>query len=138
MSVPSLACDVVVGSRHPAPDAGGPCATCAFRLGTEANRSAHTVELARLSVEGFREFHCHEKPQICRGYIAAINLRGVPRDEQDRQWSVVAGDAADLLQRCIEGARDADAVARTEGLCPVMTTNQGHFGHRHLFLGSPD
>lgn len=102
---PSAACDAVMAAVHPSPEAGGPCATCAFRPGTEAHRSPHTVALARLCVEGGRAFSCHEQLQLCRGFIAAINLRGAPRDEDDRRWSVVAGDAADILGTCIEAAK---------------------------------
>lgn len=109
-NVPSRASDLVMSADHPTPASGGPCATCAFRIGTQANLSPHTVELARLCVEGFREFYCHERPQVCRGFNAAINLRGVPQGEDDRRWSEVAGMAADVLQQCIEAAKAADAV----------------------------
>ena len=50
--VPSAASDAVIAANHPAPEQGGPCATCAFRPGTEANLSPHTMQLARLCVEG--------------------------------------------------------------------------------------
>ena len=113
--VPSPASDAVMAAEHPSDADGGPCATCAFRPSTEANRSAHTVQLARLCVEGFRTFHCHEHPRLCRGYVAALNLRGVPQDEDDRRWSIVAGDAADILQRCIDAAVAADREAVTHG-----------------------
>jgi hypothetical protein len=111
-NVPSAACDAVLTAPHPSPDAGGPCATCAFRPGTQANETAHTWALARLCVEGFRLFHCHEKPQVCRGFNAAVNLRGVPRGDDDEKWATVAGEAADILGDCIEAAKAADAVAR--------------------------
>ena len=113
-SVPSAACDAVESAKHPSPEAGGPCATCAFRPGTEANRSAHTAELARLCVEGFRFFYCHEQPQLCRGYLAAINVRGVPESEDDRRWSDVCGIAADLIADCISRA-EADQERATNG-----------------------
>jgi hypothetical protein len=103
----SQACQIVAAANLPSPESGGPCATCAFRKGTEANASAHTTELAALCVEGLREFHCHEKPQLCRGFIAAANLRGVPQDEEDRHWMEVAGEAADILAMCIERAVEA-------------------------------
>lgn len=108
MSVPSPACDAVLAAAHPSSADGGPCATCAFSPGTQANQAEHTMELARLCVEGFRTFSCHEQPQLCRGFIAAINLRGVPQDEDDRRWCVVAGDAADFLSRCIDVAKQAE------------------------------
>jgi hypothetical protein len=95
--VASPAFDAVLAAQHPSPEQGGPCATCAFRPGTEASRSEHTVVLARLCVEGGREFHCHEKAQLCRGWIAAVNLRGVPFDD-------LAGACADWLGDAIEEA----------------------------------
>ena len=106
--VPSAACDLVLGACHPSPGAGGPCATCAFRVGTEANRTASTMQLARLCVEGFRPFDCHEQSQLCRGYIAALNVRGVPVDDDDRKWSEVARFSADLLGACIAAEKAAD------------------------------
>jgi hypothetical protein len=105
----SPACDAVIAAVHPSPEDGGPCATCAFRPGTQANQTTHTMELARLCVEGGREFSCHEKPQLCRGFIAAINLRGVPETDEDRRWQVVCGDAADVLGLCIDEAVKADS-----------------------------
>lgn len=109
--VPSAACDAVLAAEHPTPELGGPCATCAFRVGTEANRTPRTMALARLCVEGFRYFYCHESEQLCRGYIAALNVRGVPANEDDERWSVVAGEAADLLGDCISAARDEEVNA---------------------------
>lgn len=102
----SPACEVVMAAEHPTPENGGPCATCAFRPGTEANQTEHTVMLAQLCVEGGRSFDCHEQPQLCRGFIAAINLRGVPEGKAAERWAVVAGDAADLIARCIDAAKD--------------------------------
>ncbi len=108
MSFPSPACDAVMAAKHPSPAAGGPCATCAFRPGTEANLTPSTVELARLSVEGFREFFCHERPQVCRGFNAAMNLRGVPTTDDDRKWSEMAGHGADILSFASHRAKEAD------------------------------
>lgn len=110
-SVPSAASDAVMAAQHPSPEDGGPCATCAFRPGTQANGTPYTVALARLCVEGSRLFYCHENPQLCRGFVAAINLRGVPEDEEHRRWCDVAGHAADMLQMCIEAAKDEDEAA---------------------------
>lgn len=109
--VPSAASDAVLLGVHPSPEHGGPCATCAFRPGTEANRTEHTISLARLCVEGLRRFHCHEQPRLCRGFIAAINLRGVPQVEADERWSAVAGYAADLLADAIAAGKAADEAA---------------------------
>lgn len=106
--VASPACDAVMSADHPSHEMGGPCATCAFRQGTEANRTEHTVTLARLCVEGYRQFYCHEHPGLCRGYIAAMNLRGTPQDEDDEKWATVAGDAADILAQCIARAKEAE------------------------------
>jgi hypothetical protein len=94
----SFACpafDLVEAAAHPSPEDGGPCSSCAFRPGTEANRSAHTVLLAKLCIEGGRMFSCHERPGLCRGYIAAANLRGLPFDER-------ATLGADILADIIE------------------------------------
>lgn len=109
--VPSAACDAVMAAEHPTDENGGPCATCAFRPGTEANRAWWTTDLARLCVEGFRTFHCHEHPRLCRGFVAAINLRGVPQDEDDKRWCEVAGHAADMLSDAIRVGAEADRSA---------------------------
>lgn len=106
--VPSPATDAVIQAVHPSPEAGGPCATCAFRPGTEANGTEHTITLARLCVEGGRLFHCHEYPQLCRGFIAAINLRGSPHTDEDGRWQVVCGMAADVLADAIAKGVEAD------------------------------
>jgi hypothetical protein len=63
------------------------------------------MELARLCVEGIRPFYCHEKPGLCRGYVAALNLRGVPSDDDDRKWQEVARFSADLLSDLIADAK---------------------------------
>jgi len=78
--------------------------------------TAHTTELARLCVEGIVPFHCHERPQVCRGFNAAVTLRGVPEDEEDRRWMEVARFAAEILSQAIEVGKAADAVARVDGL----------------------
>lgn len=109
--VPSAASDTMIAADHPSAADGGPCETCAFRRGTEANRTAHTMELARLCVEGIVPFHCHEQPQLCRGFVAAVNLRGAPVDEEDRRWKEVAAFAADLLGACIDAAKAEDEKA---------------------------
>lgn len=109
--VPSPACDAVMAANHPTPAAGGPCATCAFRPGTKANQTLYTVELARLCVEGIQEFRCHEQPRMCRGFIAALNLRGVPQDDDDRRWSEVCSLAADVLAQAIQVGVEADRAA---------------------------
>lgn len=106
MHVPSEASDVVSAHVHPSYADGGPCDGCAFRGGSEASRTAHTVELARLCVEGLRLFHCHEHPGLCRGYVAAVNLRGVPSTDEDRKWADVAGHAADIIAECITAAKE--------------------------------
>lgn len=111
IAVPSHACDAVVAAEKPSPEDGGPCATCAFRVGTEANVTEHTMTLARLCVEGFRTFHCHETPQLCRGFIAALNLRGTPATEADKSWAVVCGEIADSLHDAIRNAAAADVAA---------------------------
>lgn len=108
----SEAFNAVVAAEKPSAENGGPCATCAFRAGTEAHETWWTVELARLCVEGLRPFQCHEQPQLCRGWIAAVNLRGVPADEDARRACEVAGAAADILAQCIEVGRLADEAAR--------------------------
>lgn len=106
--IESPSVDAVMAAQHPSPSSGGPCATCAFRPGTEANETEHTQALVRLCVEGFREFHCHERPQLCRGYIAALNLRGVPKTKADQRHAEAAGEAADVLAQCITLAKAFD------------------------------
>lgn len=103
--VDSPATEAVLAADHPSPANGGPCATCAFRPGTEANGTAHTMALARACVEGVTPFHCHEQPRLCRGFIAAVNLRGAPADEEERRRAYAAQLFADLLGRCIDAAK---------------------------------
>lgn len=45
--------------------------------------------LATLCIGGLDPFYCHEKTQICRGWIAAVNLRGVPENKAEvaRRWA---------------------------------------------------
>lgn len=105
--------DIVMAASHPKPSDGGPCATCAFRSGSQANLTEHTQALVRFCVEGFREFHCHEKPQLCRGFIAAMNLRGVPKTKAERKQSDAAGAAADVLSQCIAMAKAFDESVRS-------------------------
>lgn len=115
----SPAFDAVVSAVHPSDADGGPCATCAFRLGTEANRSEHTNLLARLCVEGITPFDCHEHTRLCRGWIAAVNLiaaEGLDTSEDARRHREAMAFAADMLGRCIDRAVAADvAHAREKG-----------------------
>ena len=67
MMDPLLAFRAVMEAEHPSPECGGPCATCAFREGTEANRSELTLLRALFCVAGLVPFLCHEKPGACRG-----------------------------------------------------------------------
>ncbi len=114
LDLPSLAFDAVCAASHPSPEDGGPCATCAFRSGTQASESRHTVILAKLCVEGLTPFQCHEQPQLCRGFIAACNLRGPSQDEDHRRHTEAARLAADLLGAAIDSAVDADKAAAME------------------------
>lgn len=100
-SVDSHACDIVSSASHPAYADGGPCA---FRAGTEPSRAEETVTLARLCVEGFRPFYCHEHEHLCRGFVAAMNIRGLPETNEDRRLVEAAGAAADVLSACIASA----------------------------------
>lgn len=95
----SPAFDAVVAASHPDPDAGGPCASCAFRPGTEANLSPHTDMLARFCVEGVTPFNCHERPGFCRGWIAAVNLRAedITDDEDALRYRTAMADGAAIL-----------------------------------------
>lgn len=106
--VPSAASDAVVAAEHPAHSLGGPCAGCAFRAGTQANQTAHTMQLARLCVEGITPFLCHEHPHACRGWVAAVNLRGAPESEDDKRWATVAAYSAELLGDAIDAGVAAD------------------------------
>lgn len=108
MPLLSPSMDVVLQADHPDPANGGPCETCAFRRGTEANQTPHTMALARACVEGLRPFHCHERPQLCRGFIAAANLRGVPKTDEDRRRMHAARMVADVLGDAIALAVDTE------------------------------
>lgn len=100
--VSSKACDIVIAAEHPSPENGGPCHGCAFRRGTVANRDEITQTMIRMCVEGFRTFDCHMKPGLCRGYVAAANLRGVPATAKESAKADVWGLAADMLSDEIE------------------------------------
>jgi hypothetical protein len=106
----SPACDVVSGGNQPSPKQGGPCATCAFRNGTEASQTPHTMTLARLCVEGLSPFMCHEKPGLCHGFIAAANLRGAPCTETDIEYAAVCRETAEHLADAISAGAKADAL----------------------------
>lgn len=110
--IPSAAADAVIAADHPSPENGGPCATCAFRPGTQANQSWYTMALARMCVEGITPFSCHEQPQACRGWIAAVNLRGAPNTEDDRRWCEASRAGAELIAACIDSAKQAEQAAK--------------------------
>jgi hypothetical protein len=110
MPFESAASDAVIAATHPSPDAGGPCATCAFRPGTEANQTAHTLLLAKACVEGVRPFHCHEQPQLCRGFVAAVNLRGAPQTKADKRHAQASAVMVDVLAMAIRVGAEADAM----------------------------
>lgn len=101
----------MIAGSHPSHSRGGPCSGCAFRDGTEANRTAHTIQLARLCVEGLRPFQCHEHPHVCRGWVAAVNLNGAPETEDQQKWAMVAGFAADVLADAVAAGVEADRKA---------------------------
>ena len=105
---------VMADERKPAPDAGGPCATCAFRPGSEASRSPHTIELAALCVEGLTQFMCHERPGLCKGWVAAVNLKhaaGEYAGEDNRRHMLAMRFAADMLSDAIAVGVEADRKA---------------------------
>lgn len=107
-TIPSPATDAVLAAEHPSHADGGPCGGCAFRRGTEAEQTPHTVALARACVEGLRPFYCHEHPGPCRGFVAAVNLRGVPDDEMERRWQEANAVLADVLWESIAAVAKAD------------------------------
>lgn len=55
------------------------CDGCAFRKGTEANNTAHTVLIAITCVLKEETFHCHKRftptgeTKICNGWINVMN-----------------------------------------------------------------
>lgn len=117
-TISSPAFDAVSAASHPSPEAGGPCETCAFRPGTEASQTTHTVALVKLSIEGLVPFHCHERPQLCRGFIAAANLRGVPRDEEDMRRVKSMVLACEVLSDAIAAGVEADRMQLAEEPTP--------------------
>jgi hypothetical protein len=116
----SEAFDVIAGADHPAPEDGGPCGTCAFRPGSQASQTEHTVQLANLCVEGIVPFHCHEQEQLCRGWIAAVNLQGMdgglPMDVESIRHREASAFAADILSDAIAAGVEADKAAGKVGL----------------------
>lgn len=108
----SAAFDAVSAAQHPDPADGGPCATCAFRSGSEASRTDYTVALAVSCVEGLVPFHCHEKDQLCRGWIAAVNLNGPPTTREQRRHQKAAAMVADAIGQAIEVGKAAEREAR--------------------------
>lgn len=107
LNIASPSVDAVMDAEHPAPQDGGPCSGCAFRKGTEANKADHTTTLVRLCVEGMRPFLCHEKPGLCRGYIAAANLRGAPTASEMEEVDML-GRVADRLGEIIAEAAELE------------------------------
>lgn len=63
------------------------------------------MALAVACVEGLQLFHCHVHPGLCRGFVAAVNLRGVPKTKADRKRAKVAGLLVDMLSDVIREAR---------------------------------
>lgn len=114
----SPAFDAVCGAQHPSDEQGGPCATCAFRPGTEANQTVHTVMLAKFCVEGVTPFDCHEHPRYCRGWIAAVNAKAfagdISDDEDSKRWRECSRMAAEVLASAIAAGKAADEAARAE------------------------
>lgn len=110
--------EAVSEAEHPSPDAGGPCATCAFRPGSEASQTAHTVSIAKLCVEGIVPFHCHEKPQLCRGFIAAANARWADNpdfnSEREQRHREACRFVAERLGEAIGMAREVDEAISNE------------------------
>ena len=126
--ISSPAVDAVLAATHPSPEAGGPCATCAFRNGTEANLTEHTQILVRACVEGMRLFHCHEKAGLCKGYIAAANRRGAPTASEMENEVRIFGTIVEII--CAEMRKIEEPHIRkyqtraTIGLDPVFFDTQ--------------
>jgi len=104
----STASDAVMSADHPCHEDGGPCHDCAFRPGSEANKSRHTVTLARLCVEGMTQFDCHVHAGMCRGWIAAMNLNGEPDTDLGRAKCEGAAIMAEILTDAIQAGVEAD------------------------------
>lgn len=70
------------------------CETCAFRPGTEANRTAKTILSASKCLEGRRTFFCHEGECTaegfpltpCRGYMGAKRIKF----DEELAWEVAS------------------------------------------------
>lgn len=77
------------------------CGTCAYRPGTEANRSEITLLKAQLCLESGEPFLCHEDPSrraICKGWADAFESRlkaGKLKEEPERRK--MAAFFADLI-----------------------------------------
>lgn len=54
------------------------CETCAYREGTEANRSVNTMLKAQLCLESGEPFLCHSdlsRRALCRGWVDAFTVK---------------------------------------------------------------
>lgn len=57
-------------------DTPGRCADCAFRSGTDANRSQLVLHLVEMCLTGDQEFRCHhgdDPTPVCAGWKALID-----------------------------------------------------------------
>lgn len=113
MNLESPAFDAICAADHPSPSNGGPCATCAFRPGTEANATEHTVALAKMCVEGLERFDCHEYNRMCRGWLAAVNLRAQDdvKSPEAREYIEAHRAMAGMLANAIGLAKEAEDLA---------------------------
>jgi hypothetical protein len=87
-----------------------PCEGCVFIEGTEANRSEYTRALFEACVEGITPFYCHERPDVCRGWVGAVNARWAGVDlttEETQRHITVSRMGAEILGICIETANVA-------------------------------
>lgn len=75
-----MATYVAVAERHGAP---GRCPTCAFRAGTDANRSSLVVRCVENAVLSGGTFGCHHDPEeaarVCAGFLAFIRYDPPPQ-----------------------------------------------------------
>jgi hypothetical protein len=63
-------------------------------------------------VEGLVPFYCHEKDQLCRGFVAASNLRGAPKNRADKRHAKAAAIVAEVIAQAIAFGKAADGAQR--------------------------
>lgn len=116
---------VVADDAKPSPERGGPCATCALRVGTDANQASVTMLTVELCLMSGEPFYCHEHNRVCKGWIAAANAIACDGEAVPDFQRRVAAVALDQLGDCIDTLREGQPIPSAETLMLDLLTRVG-------------